>query len=412
MRKIDAHKRNRRIVTIYSLIIRAASLFARKKEGVKIVKLGELPKPPYLVISTHASFMDFFISIKANQPYKPYWISTIEEYIDKDYIFRALGIIPKRKFTNDPISAGLVLDALQTRKKSLIVYPEARYSFVGKPERIDRGLAKLAKMCEVPIVFMQCNGDYLRDPQWGDHKIRKVKGMVAYMRCIVKRSQIKELSVEEINMLIDQNFKYDDEKFQLEHNIKIDYPNRAVGIERILYKCPHCGKEYEMSSSGSTFKCEACGATYSYNEDGTISCTNGDSKFTKVSDWYYWEKDCVRKEVEEGTYFFEDDIRLEHLEGVGVGFVPLEGKFHLTHSIDKGIVVTKDNEVFYERSSLQSYAIHIEYDYKKRGGCIDLATTSETYFAYPLNNVKSLTKIHFAVEIIYDKLKGDLKKEG
>lgn len=411
MRKIEVHKSNRRIVTIYSLIIRIASLIARTKEGVKIKKVGKIPKPPYLVISTHASFMDFFVSIKANEPYKPYWISTIEEYIDKDYIFRALGIIPKRKFTNDPISANLVIDALKTRKKSLIVYPEARYSFVGKPERIDRGLAKLAKMCDVPIVFMQCNGHYLRDPQWGDHKIRKVKGMRAYMRCIVNKRQIRDLSVEEINMLIDQNFKYDEEQYQLDNNIKITYPKRAEGIERILYKCPHCGKEFEMSSNGTTFKCDSCGATYNLNEDGTISCITGEAKFNKVSDWYYWEKECVKKEVENGSYFFEDDIRLERLEGVGVGFIPQEGRYHLTHDINNGIIVTGDNGFKYERSSLQSYAIHIEYDYKKRGGCIDLATNSETYFGYPLNKAKSLTKIHFAVELIYDHFKQNLKED-
>ena len=49
-------------------------------------------------------------------------------------------------------------------------------------------------------------------------------------------------------------------------------------------------------------------------------------------------------------------------------------------------------------------------DYKGRGGCVDLATNTETYFVYPLNNSKALTKIHFANEIIYDLQKEGLKK--
>ena len=166
-----------------------------------------------------------------------------------------------------------------------------------------------------------------------------------------------------------------------------------------------------MTSSGSTFKCESCGATYSYNEDGTITRLDGESKFTKVSDWYYWEKECVRKEVEEGTFSFEDDVRMEHLEGTGVGFVPMEGNYHLTMNINDGIVVSGTNNFRYERSSLQSYAIHIEYDYKNRGACIDLCTSEDTWFAYPLNRAKLITKIHFAAEVIYDYLKEKLRED-
>ena len=163
-----------------------------------------------------------------------------------------------------------------------------------------------------------------------------------------------------------------------------------------------------MSSEGTTLKCDSCGVSYTLNENGTLSCLNESAKFTKVSDWYYWEKECVRKEIEEGNYHFEDDVRVEHLKGTGVGFVPLEGNYHLVSDYN-GIVVTGDNGFKYERSVLQSYAIHIEYDYKGKGGCIDLCTNTETYFVYPLNKLNSLTKLHFAVECLYDYSKGKVK---
>ena len=97
-------------------------------------------------------------------------------------------------------------------------------------------------------------------------------------------------------------------------------------------------------------------------------------------------------------------------EGVGVGFVPLEGKFHLTHSINDGISCVGDNFDFH-RSSLQSYAIHIEYNYKGRGAFIELSTQTETYFVYPLSCPHGITKVHFAVEHIYNYLKNDMRKE-
>ena len=412
MKKIDTYEKTRTILPPFSFVIRCASLLCRTLERVKVKKIGRIPKPPYLLICSHASFMDFFAAIKATLPHQPYWVSTIEEYIDKDFIFRELGVIPKRKFTNDPRIAKMMLEVLRDRKKILIIYPEARYSFVGHPERIDNGIAKLAKNAGVPIVFLNNHGHYLRDPQWGDHKIRKIRPIVDEMKCIVSKKYVQMLSAEEIQEIVLQNFKFDEEQYQLDNHIKNTYKKRAEGIERILYKCPHCGKEFEMSSKGTNFKCDACGVEYTLNEDGTISCLNGESKFTKVSDWYYWEKECCRKEVLDGTYFYEDDVRVEHLEGTGVGFVPMKGKYHLTHTINEGVVVTSDNDFKFVRSPLQNYAIHIEFDYKGRGGCIDLATNTETYFVYPLNNAKALTKIHFANEIIYDLHKNELKKWG
>ena len=97
-------------------------------------------------------------------------------------------------------------------------------------------------------------------------------------------------------------------------------------------------------------------------------------------------------------------MRVEKLLGAKIGFVPLEGEYHLTHSVKEGIIVKgKNNEEFsFNRPPLHSYGIHIEYNYLDRGAFLELATNDDTYFVYPLTNSKALTKIHFAVEHIYD----------
>ena len=165
-----------------------------------------------------------------------------------------------------------------------------------------------------------------------------------------------------------------------------------------------------MSSKGNTLSCDECGTKYRLNEDGTLSCVNGEAKFTKISSWFEWEKTNVEKEVRDGTYHFEDDIRMEKMEGVKVGFVPLEGEHHLTHDIDNGIIVKGPSGVVFHREPLQSFGLHIDYNWKGKGGLIDLSSPDETYFAYPLNKEKWLTKIRFAVEAIYDLKKEEIKK--
>ena len=296
------------------------------------------------------------------------------------------------------------------KKKILVIYPEARYSFMGETERIDKSIGRFAKTANVPVVMIKEHGHYLYCPQWSDHKVRKVRPIIDDVRTIIDRRDLAELTPQEIQDKIEAAFTNSEEKWMEKNNIHITYENRAVGLERILYKCPHCGTEFEMSSESHFIKCDHCGITYDYLEDGHLKCLNGETKFDYPSKWYKWEKECVKEEIINGTYHFEDDVRVEKLLGAKIGFVPQEGHYHLTHDIDEGFTVKGiDNDFEFKRSSLQSYAIHIEYNYLDRGAFLELANTKEIYFIYPLNKPKYLTKIHFAVEHIYDMKKHDLK---
>ena len=407
--QIDPNLPFHRTWLIFEIVIWIIALINKVKNKAKIVKRNKLPKPPYILISTHASMLDFYMALMATFPHRVYWISTVEEFIPRFFIFRRIGVLAKRKFTNDPKGAMRYLEVLQ-RKKILVIYPEARYSFMGETERIDKGLGRFAKMANVPVVLNREHGNYLYCPQWSDHKARKVYPIVNEFQTIITKNDLETLNADEIQQKIEDNFVNSEEDWMRRKHILIKYENRAVGLEKILYKCPHCGKEFEMSSETHFLKCNHCGATYDYLENGQLQRVDGESKFNYPSEWYKWEKECVKEEVINGTYHFEDDVRVEKLLGAKIGFVPQEGHYHLTHDIEQGFVVKgTDNEFEYHRSSLQSYAIHIEYYYLDRGAFLELADLKDTYFIYPLNKPEYLTKIHFAVEHIYDCLKEKLK---
>lgn len=394
----------KRIWISFACVIWTAAFIVKFLQKVKIIKRSKLPKPPYIVLSTHASMLDFYIALATTFPHRAYWISTVEEFIPRYFIFRHIGILAKRKFSNDPRGVVKYMEVLHKKKKPLIIYPEARYSFTGESERIDKSLGRFIKKANVPVVFIKCHGDYLHLPQWSDRKQRKIRPIIAEVETIIQKYDLEVMSIEEIQEKIEAQYDISEEAWMRKHNIKITYENRAVGLERILYKCPHCGTEFEMSSETHYLKCNHCGATYDYLEDGHLKCINKETIFDYPSSWYKWEKECCLKEVKEGTYHFEDDVRVEKLLGAKIGFVPLEGEYHLTHNVEDGIIVKgKNNEEFsFTRPPLHSYGIHIEYDYIGRGGFLELATNDDTYFVYPLNKASNLTKIHFAVEHIYD----------
>lgn len=408
--QIDPDLPYHRTWLIFYIVIWIIGLVNKLKNRAKIKKLNKLPRPPYILISTHASMLDFYMALCLTFPHKVYWISTVEEFIPRFFIFRRIGVLAKRKFTNDPKGAMRYLEVLK-KKKILVIYPEARYSFMGETERFDKSIGRFAKMANVPVALNREHGNYLYCPQWSDHKVRKVRPIINEIETIISKEDVQSLSAEEIQERIESKFYNSEEEWMENKNILIKYENRAVGLERILYKCPHCGTEFEMSSEGHFLKCNHCGITYDYLENGHLKCMNGDTIFDYPSKWYKWEKKCVKEEVINGTYHFEDDVRVEKLLGAGIGFVPQEGRYYMTHDINEGFIVKgTDKDFIFKRSSLQSYAIHIEYDYINRGAMIELADNKDTYFVFPINKPQQITKIHFAVEHIYDLLKQ--KKAG
>ena len=400
----------KRVWNIFYLVILTIAFINKLISKVKLVKHDKLPKPPYILISNHASMFDFYMALCVTFPHKPYWISTVEEFVPRFFIFRRIGVLAKRKFTNDPKAVMKYLEVLK-KKKILIFYPEARYSFTGEPERIDKSMGRFVKTANVPVVMIKTHGHYLQCPQWSDRKNRKFKPIQDDVYVLVNKWEAESLSAEEIQERIENNFDTSDELWMEKNNIEIKYENRAVGLERILYKCPHCGTEFEMSTKSHFLTCNHCGAEYDYLENGKLKCTNKEIIFDYPSKWYKWEKECVKKEVLEGTYHFEDDVRAEKLMGAGIGFVTQEGHYHLTHDINEGFILKGiDNDFEFHRTSLSSFAVHIEYDYLDRGSFLELADKNVTYFIYPLNKKTQLTKIHFAVEHIYDLFKNNLKK--
>ena len=130
---------------------------------------------------------------------------------------------------------------------------------------------------------------------------------------------------------------------------------------------------------------------------------NTDKGFSHIPDWYNWEREEVRKEVQNGTYHFEDDVRVEDYYSSKTGCIPV-GDAHMTHDKDGykvvGIVDGQPFEI--HKSVSEMYSCHIEYDYLKRGDAVELATDKTTYFMYPKTAKNCLTKLHFATEELYD----------
>ena len=108
----------------------------------------------------------------------------------------------------------------------------------------------------------------------------------------------------------------------------------------------------------------------------------------------------MRKEIEDGTYRFEDDVRVEtlpdcwyfHKHGMGKLIQTPEGTRIECRAYGEDTVI--------EKAPLDLYSMHIEYDYLGRGDCVDISTSDDSYWLY-LTKRDAITKLSFATEEIY-----------
>ena len=357
-------------------------------------------KPPYILLCTHHAFIDFSVTTAAIFPHGANYVVAIDGFIKREKLLRDVGCICKRKFTNDIVLVRQIEHSLKVNKTVCAIYPEARYSLDGTTAILPESLGKLCKVMKVPIVTLIMHGNHLSQPVWNLTK-RKIN-LLADLTQIVTTEEINTISVTEINERIQKAFAYDEYQYLQESGQTIKDANRAKGIHRILYQCPHCLTESRMESDGNRIWCNHCHKIYEMDEVGNFKALSGPTEFTRVKDWYEFERANVRKQILAGTYRFEDDVYVDSLPnangyirlGTGKLIHDLQG-FHLSGNFD-------GEDFRLEKEPLSMYSAHIEYDYLGKGAdCIDLSTLSDTYYLYPVNQKNVVTKLHFGTEELY-----------
>ena len=368
---------------------------------LKVDKAVRKIKGPYIILSTHASFMDFPMIVKAIMPRTTGWVMSVEEFRRGDWLMYGIGGIPKRKFTHGIVTVKHMLEFIKKQKHTITFYPEARFELAGINERLDGALGKFCKLADVPVVMCMANGNFINSPQWSKHPYRKIR-QEANLYVLLTREELKQLSIDEIQAKIEKAFEKDEYKWQVENNLHTKCPERADGLYRILYKCPACGKEFKMNSKGIHLWCEECGAKWEMDTLSRLHGVNTDKGFSHIPDWYRWERSEVKKEVENGTYHFEDEVKISDYYSTKVGFVDC-GTAKMVHDQNGFTFIGEaDGKPFELNKPVSSmYSLHIEYDFLGKGDAIDIATEETTYFMY-LSKFNQLTKLHFATEELYD----------
>ena len=410
------HKNPKKINIFWRTLIRALTVVGMagteiEYETERMELLGK--DEPCLILMNHSCFLDMQIVHRILYPRHFSIIATSDSFVGlgglMNWVMRQIGCFPTQKFVTDLTLIGDMQYCFKELKTSVLMYPEASYSFDGTCTPLPRKMGVILKKLDVPVVMIESFGAFSRTPLYNALQVRQGGKGSATATLLYTREEIKQKSVQELSDGLDAAFGFDHFKWQKENNIKIEEPFRADGLNRILYKCPACGAEGHMEGRGIHLTCHNCGKKYELTPDGSMLALEGETEFPHIPDWYAWERDQVRQEIQEGTYRLDIDVNIGML--VDTKHIYMVGEGHLTHDPENGFTLTGcDGKLEYTQKPQACYGLYADYYWYEIADMICIGNNDVLYYCFPKEPGDVVAKTRLAAEEMYKLYKSQKRK--
>lgn len=392
------------LLKVLSAVDLRATRFSWESRGME--QLGE--NEPCLILMNHSSFIDLKIASTILYPRPFNIICTYDGFVGKEWLMRRLGCIPTKKFINDMTLVKDMVYTVRELKSSILMYPEASYSFDGTETPLPDSLGKCLKLLKIPVVMIRTQGAFARDPLYNNLQLRRVK-VSAVMEYLLSPREIQEKSVDELNQILKQQFSYDHFRWQQENRIRISEPFRADKLNRVLYKCPYCLTEGQMVGKGTRLFCGNCNKTYELTEYGFMEALEGETEFPHIPDWYAWERNCVRQELLAGIYRLEVPVDICMM--VNTDCIYEVGEGVLVHTKDGFHLTGCDGKLDYYQRPQASYSLYADYCWYELGDVICIGNEKAQYYCFPKNVGDVVAKTRLATEELYKIVQKNTRKQ-
>ena len=379
--------------TVSAADLRATNFTCRK---IGMEKLGA--DEPCLILMNHSSFIDLKIASTVLYPRPFNIVCTSDGFVGKEWLMRNLGCIPTQKFCMDTTLVRDMIYAVRTLKSSILMYPEASYTFDGTATPLPDTIGKCVKMLGVPVVMIRTYGAFARDPLYNGLRLRKVD-VSADMEYALSADEVKKMSAQAINEKLTEYFSFDNFRWQQKRKVRIDEPFRAEGLNRVLYKCPHCGAEGQMRSHGTSVGCKACGKEYELTEYGFLRALAGETEYDHIPDWYRWERQCVRQELLAGIYDLTVPVEICMLVDTKCVYRVGDGVLH--HDRNGFHLTGCDGRLDYTQKPTASYSLYSDYFWYEIGDMICIGDKKTLYYCFPKEGGDVVAKTRLAAEELY-----------
>ncbi|MBD5478513.1 MAG: hypothetical protein HDR14_04340 [Lachnospiraceae bacterium] len=396
-----AHRKPLKTGPVFRLLLKLLSIsdlwathFTHREIHMEKLKKGE----PCLVLMNHSSFIDLKIAATLLYPRPFNIVCTSDGFVGKNRLMRVIGCIPTRKFVTDMVLVRDMVYALKKLKSSVLMFPEASYSFDGTATPLPDSLGKCLKILGVPVVMIRTYGAFARDPLYNNLKLRKVD-VSADMEYILSPQEIADKTAGELNEILKEKFTFDNFRWQQENHIRISEAFRADCLNRVLYKCPNCMTEGRMLGKGVKLICGCCGKAYELTEYGFMEALSGETEFAHIPDWYHWERECVKQELAEDKYRL--DVPVDICMMVDTSSIYRVGEGQLVHTKEGFHLTGCGGRLDYRQSPAASYSLYADYYWYEVGDMICIGNADALYYCFPKTEGDVVAKTRLAAEELY-----------
>lgn len=298
---------------IYLLLINIWRLALNKKLGIKFTfnARPSKDKNPYILISNHASRVDYLYTAPAVLPHRLNYVVGYNEFFRSHLypIFALMHAIPKRNFVPDPHTVKEIIRVIRQGGR-VCLFPEGMSSISGGGQPCAIGSGKLLKFLGVTVYYTKIAGGYMTNTK---HCLdQRPGGVEVVVGRLFSPEQLKEMSADQIQETLNHSLAHDDYLWNRQARVKFDGSGEmAKNLHDLLYLCPKCGEIGAMRAQGDTIRCEACGNGAAVNAcydpipfDDT--CVIPET----ISHWYQMQREKARAEVSECDFSFSERVKI------------------------------------------------------------------------------------------------------
>lgn len=362
---------------------------------------AQLDKGPVLAIANHLSAFDL---VYFAPPFKGHKINFVvaENMMYSMPIFAKLikgyHAITKKQFYSDFQCIKKIKRYLDAGI-SVLMCPEGKIAADGCTGVISDSTARLVQWLGYPVATVKLSGAGLIRPKWA----KNIRRGPAQTECdmLLSAEDVKTMTKAQIMDEIRTALAHNEHKYQIEHGIEYKAKRYAHGLEKLLYRCPKCGAEFEMTAIEDELHCGACGNAVRYCHTGELVPISADSVCPERIDlWYEQQKEHVRQEI------LSDDFRMEETVNLFVENAANNGyKFIATGTL----TLDKENLRFDTEQKMRPNSVEYKYkvnamDYDVSGSNAELEPVEEDYkhLKTPIKNTDTVANIPGSAVDIYD----------
>lgn len=256
---------------------------------------------PAILLSSHAARLEFIYTLYGFGRKDINMVCGFQNVLQKGIyrILLELGVISKYLYQPDITSLKKMFGVLK-RNGAIGLFPEGIQSTSGSTHPINPATTSFIKRSKANIVICTTKGAYLATNRYSSDRKKGYIG-VSYSLAFTPQ-MLEELTEEQIYKILLEKISYNDFAFnKTARNPYIGKKPNADGIDKILYKCPDCEKEYTLQVENDTVVCRDCGFRVQINEYYDLISSSKNCP-EDIDLWYKWQRRCVAEEVKDDGF--------------------------------------------------------------------------------------------------------------